>query len=71
MLNRVSLAMNGEILTRDAEIKRLQDLLFSMGAMKDAPCFCCGYNGPGYYNPEVHQCAARHHAAAEKEGTPC
>lgn len=54
-----------------AEIKRLQDLLFSMGAMKEAPCFCCGYNGPDYYNPAVHPCAKRHHAAEEKGSVTC
>ena len=45
-----------------AEIERLQDLLFARGAMDDAPCFCCGYNGPGYFNPGTHPCAKRHHA---------
>jgi len=43
------------------EIERLRDLLFARGAMKDAPCFCCGYNGPGYFQPKLHPCAARHH----------
>lgn len=53
----------------DAEIRRLQDLLFERGEMAESlPCFCCGYNGPGYYQPDTHPCAARHHAlfAAER-----
>lgn len=43
------------------EITRLQDLLFMRGEMNNPPCFCCGYNGPGYYQPEQHPCAERHH----------
>ena len=30
-----------------AKVKRLEDILFARGAMEEAPCFCCGYNGPG------------------------
>lgn len=26
-----------------------------------APCYICGYNGPGYYQPEVHDCAGLYH----------
>lgn len=42
-------------------VSRLEDMLFKRGAMNEAPCFCCGYNGPGYYQPEIHPCAKRHH----------
>lgn len=48
----------------EIEIGRLQDMLFELGAMRYAPCFCCGYNGPGYYQPATHSCAIRHHALA-------
>lgn len=44
-----------------AKVKRLEDILFARGAMEEAPCFCCGYNGPGYYQPDQHPCAKRHH----------
>ena len=27
-----------------------------------APCYLCGYNGPGYYQPGTHSCAAKYHA---------
>lgn len=27
-----------------------------------APCYLCGYNGPGYYQPNTHPCAAKYHA---------
>lgn len=26
--------------------------------LSEAPCSKCGYNGPGYYQPSTHQCAA-------------
>jgi hypothetical protein len=27
-----------------------------------APCYLCGYNGAGYYQPDQHPCATRYHA---------
>jgi hypothetical protein len=36
-------------------------MLFALGAMEHAPCFCCGYSGSGYFSPRTHPCAARHH----------
>jgi len=42
-------------------LRTLEDMLFVRGAMEEAPCFCCGYNGPGYYNQDLHPCAKRHH----------
>ena len=53
---------------RDAEIARLKELLFERGAMESAPCFACGYNGPGYYQPSSHPCAERHHHYAALRG---
>lgn len=50
------------------EIERLRDLLFARGAMEEPPCFCCGYAGRGYYQPDQHPCAARHHAALAAKG---
>ena len=41
-------------------VQTYEEMLFALGAMADAPCFCCGYNGPGYFQPAKHQCAARH-----------
>ena len=46
------------------EIERLRNLRFRAGAMAQAPCFCCGYNGPGYFQPKTHPCATRHHELA-------
>lgn len=28
-----------------------------------APCFLCGYNGEGYFNPSKHACAEQYQAA--------
>lgn len=50
-----------------SRIRDLEDRLFALGAMEQAPCFCCGYNGPRYFQPDTHPCAARHHAAMEGE----
>jgi len=50
-----------------AEIKRLQDMLFARGAMAEAPCFCCGYSGPGYFQVESHPCAERHLLSMDEE----
>lgn len=52
----------------DAEIERLRALLFSLGVMEQAPCFCCGYNGPGYFQPDIHPCAALHHSWTGSDG---
>ena len=50
-----------KMLDQSKRIKELEDMLFARGAMEEAPCFCCGYNGPGYYQPDTHPCAKRHH----------
>jgi hypothetical protein len=46
-------------------ILRLHDRLFRLGAMHDSPCFACGYNGAGYYQPDTHPCATLHHKLAQ------
>ena len=51
-------------------VENIEDTAFSLGAMKKAPCFVCGYNGHSYYQPDVHPCAERHHRlynAAQKK----
>lgn len=49
------------LLEATERITELEDMLFALGAMEQAPCFCCGYTGPGYYQPGKHKCAERHH----------
>lgn len=44
-----------------AATTREQNLAFAEGRMLKPPCFVCGYNGTGYFQPSKHQCAAKHH----------
>ncbi len=55
--------LHRDVAERDVEIKRLRKYCFKAGLMAEAPCFNCGYNGPGYFNPETHACAKFHHKA--------
>lgn len=50
-----------------AEIKRLRKLAMTTHLFEEAPCFLCGYNDPGYYQPEQHPCAALYHEAMEEQ----
>ena len=50
-----------EIKQLEGQKRRLEDMLFAAGRMEQAPCFVCGYNGPGYFQAGQHKCAARHH----------
>lgn len=54
-------AQRATIQQLEALVKELEDRLFRHKEMDNPPCFCCGYNGPLYYQPSVHACAARHH----------
>jgi len=47
------------------KVEKYEATLFAAGAMGQSPCFKCGYNGPGYYQPGQHPCAAQHHAAIQ------
>jgi len=40
---------------------KYEKLLFELGEMEKPPCFRCGYNGEGYYQPDKHPCAELHH----------
>lgn len=48
------------------KLRRLEDMLLAAGRMEQAPCFICGYNGAGYFQPQQHRCAARHHKLRER-----
>jgi hypothetical protein len=54
----------------EADNSRLRECLISHGVWQVAPCCVCGYNGPEYYQPANHPCAARAKelAAELKEG---
>lgn len=43
------------------KIERYEKLLFKLGEMNRPPCFKCGYNGKGYYQPNIHKCSELHH----------
>jgi hypothetical protein len=49
-------------------VEELEDRLFTLGEMNHAPCFACGYNGEGYYQPDTHPCAEKHHRLALIKG---
>lgn len=60
-MEAASKPLRREIKQLEGQKRRLEDMLFVAGRMEQAPCFVCGYNGPGYYQPGQHRCAARHH----------
>ncbi len=35
--------------------------LFDRVRFENAPCYICGYNGPGYFQPATHSCAKKYH----------
>lgn len=43
---------------RLAEIEKLRSGMIRAGLHKEAPCRICGYNGPGFYQPDTHSCVA-------------
>lgn len=54
----------GEIERLRAEVRRLRLLHLSRIDCKrfaQSPCYICGYNGAGYYQPDVHPCAKAFH----------
>ncbi len=42
------------------EIERLREIAIRAGAMGEAPCKICGYNGPGYFQPLTHAFPGSH-----------
>lgn len=60
-MEAASKPLRREIKQLEGQKRRLENMLFAAGRMEQAPCFVCGYNGPGYYQPGQHRCAARHH----------
>ena len=43
------------------QIDQFKNAAFRAGAMMTPPCFVCGYNGRGYFQPDTHPCAKKHH----------
>lgn len=48
----VELEVNGEL-------DRLRAIIIESGIWRQAPCCLCGFDGPGYFQPNVHECARR------------
>ena len=53
--------MKTEAVTIPKPFDNCERLLFG-----DAPCFLCGYSGPGYFQTATHPCAARFHTGEEE-----
>jgi len=49
------------------KILRYEKTLFELGAMRNPPCFKCGYNGEGYYQADSHPCAELHHKLCKSD----
>jgi hypothetical protein len=62
-----AIAAQAQELERDAERWRTE---INIARFDRAPCYICGYNGEGYYQPEQHTCAAFLRAAIDKERRP-
>lgn len=53
--------LQSDFLELQKYVDKLEEILFTLGAMTTKPCFRCGYNGPDYYQPKTHSCASKHH----------
>lgn len=56
-----------KLAARDARVVQLQEKLqqflpklIDNKQFEQAPCYLCGYNGPNYYQPDVHFCAKQY-----------
>lgn len=50
-----------------ATVRRLRELGFASGLMSSSPCFVCGYDGEGYFDPNAHPCATSHRALCKRD----
>ena len=44
-----------------AALARAEEGAFDRKRFEKAPCYLCGYNGAGYYQPGTHPCAEKYH----------
>ena len=65
-----SLAMEAASKISDlrARLEAAERKLIATGIWREAPCCICGYNGPGYFQPSKHKCAAIDAAIAQGKG---
>jgi hypothetical protein len=61
-LNR-ALMPNARAERAEAEAAGLRDMVITYAPEVAAtpPCVFCGYNGPGFYQPDTHPCMVRYH----------
>ena len=60
-----TLATQDELDALRVRVTALERIILDAGLWRKAPCCLCGYNGPGYYQPATHRCAAL--AAAKRK----
>lgn len=54
-----------------AHEKAVQEALLDVMTVElfeKAPCYVCGYNSEGYYQPDIHPCAKKYHAIRALRG---
>jgi hypothetical protein len=54
---------------RGAERERAKQPL-DVKRFEAAPCYLCGYKGHSYFQPNMHVCAERYHAAIRARSKP-
>ncbi len=40
---------------------------FDVASFENPPCYICGYNGRGYFQPDKHMCATIYHRARARD----
>ena len=50
--------LTAQLAAAKADGERYRGMLLDAGFWQSAPCTLCGYNGPDYFKPSVHACAA-------------
>lgn len=43
---------------------------FDRTRFEAAPCYICGYNGQGYFQPDLHKCSTQYHSSAANPVEP-
>lgn len=61
MENEKTMRKQYEYKNMKEKFREIRNLCFKLGGMLEPPCFLCGYNGEGYFNPEKHPCVEFHH----------
>ena len=57
----------GDVIAAADYLRAQAALPIDVRRFERAPCYLCGYNGPGYFQPNLHPCASRYHEVREQE----